>query len=146
MGEGQLSPDGGSRHSSTPEVVDRIIAVAAEDVARLRFLSDLAHEVRTPLAIIAGYLALAREGAIPTTEALSVVEIRTAELLTAVEGVLRRAEDQLRERGAMEPGTVDAVTHARRVHELGDHLIRRATRLQEQRRSKRRGSGEKSSA
>lgn len=144
LGEGD--PDSSSGQSTTPETVDRIIAAASEDLERLRFLSDLAHEVRTPLAIIAGYLALAREGAIPSTEALSVVEIRTAELLAAVEKVLQGAEEELVARGAFEEKSIDAVAHARRLHQLSDRLIRNAASLQEQRRKKRRQPEEKSSA
>jgi two-component system sensor histidine kinase BaeS len=59
----QLQRDGGDEISRLTDDVNRLSAALAEhETSRKRWMSDIAHELRTPLAIISGELEAMRDG------------------------------------------------------------------------------------
>jgi signal transduction histidine kinase len=73
-----------------------VAAAARGDRARLRFLLELSHELRTPAGIISGYLNLAREGAIPLDQAVEVAGAQAENLVALIDALLEVAEENLR--------------------------------------------------
>jgi two-component system OmpR family sensor kinase len=52
--------------------IEQSFAVREENEAKMRrFIADASHELRTPLAAVGGYAELFRQGALPTTEAVT---------------------------------------------------------------------------
>lgn len=76
-----------------------VMAFARGDRVRLEFLLELGHELRTPAGIVAGYLALARQGEMPLEEAVEVAAAKADELCALLDALLRLAQEQLAERG-----------------------------------------------
>lgn len=70
--------------------------LADVDAARRRFFTDVSHELRTPLTVVLGEcdLALRREMAEPTREALCTIRVRTQRLHRKVEDLLRVARSE----------------------------------------------------
>jgi len=59
------------------ELADAYQKLAEQDLARREFLTNLAHEVRTPLMIASGYLHAMNNGMIPTEQLATIVETVT---------------------------------------------------------------------
>jgi signal transduction histidine kinase len=75
-----------------------VAAAARGDRARLHFLLEISHELRTPAGIIAGYLGLARQGALPLDEAVEVAAVQAENLVALIDALLSVAEESLRSR------------------------------------------------
>lgn len=74
-------------------------ALAATERRRLELIGDVAHELRTPLAVLEGYLEGLLDGVVPPTE-------RTWAKLHAEAGRLRRLVDDLQELSRAEAGQI----------------------------------------
>lgn len=95
--------------SPSHEALQRL--AAAEEMARARknLLGIVAHELRTPLAVLSGYVSMLEDGAMgpapgPWQRPLQVLGEKTRHLSTIVDDLLSLAR---LEGGAMEPAPVD---------------------------------------
>jgi signal transduction histidine kinase len=67
----------------------------SSDLARSRFLADVAHELRTPAALVAGYISMLREGSVQPEEALPLLEAQALKLCAIIDDMLRLADTRL---------------------------------------------------
>lgn len=114
----RLPREGPREMRDLAESIERMAATLAEQrAARDRFIRDAAHELRTPLANLQGYLEALRDGVIQPDEAQfdSLLE-ETTRLVR-----LARSLDTLAEGDAgvtLRPQRIDLVAHARSAIEL----------------------------
>ncbi len=94
--------------SGADERTGGVISAARTDRARLTFLLELSHELRTPAGVIAGYLALARQGEMRLEDAVDIAATKADELCALLDALLRLGQEQLDQRG----GWRDRVTAA----------------------------------
>ena len=76
--------------------IEKSFAVREQNEARMRqFIADASHELRTPLAAVGGYAELYRQGALPTSEAvtgaMSRIESESQRMSGLVEDLLTLA-------------------------------------------------------
>lgn len=77
--------------------ISRLLAIAQESSSRMtQFLNMAAHELRTPLSVVTGYLSLLRDGSLGAApmgwdDPLRILEQKSGELNTIVEDLLAAA-------------------------------------------------------
>ena len=97
---------------------DMAAALESAELRRRQLLNDVAHELRTPLATIEGYLEGVRDGVVPATpETWSVLETESARLRRLVDDLQKvsRAEERqldLRIRPVSPTAIVEGAVHA----------------------------------
>ena len=98
---------------------DMATSLESGELRRRRLLSDLAHELRTPLATIEGYLEGLRDGVIPASDEIWAV-------LETESGRLRRLVDDLQEVSRAEERQLDLRIGPVSPAELVDAAVRAA--------------------
>ncbi len=122
--ETRLPREGPSEMRDLAESIDRMaVALAEQRAIRDRFIRDAAHELRTPLSNLQGYLEAMRDGVLPADRAQydSLLE-ETARLVR-----LARSLDTLAEGDAgvrLRPERIDLVAHVRSAIDLVEPRLR----------------------
>ena len=111
-----------AKRPSPTQRVRAVLDPALGSRARLDFLLALSHELRTPVGVIVGYSSLARQGEVPTEEALDVIEHQATELAALLELTLTAANAALDEGEAWDERVRDALANSIQLKESIDSL------------------------
>lgn len=92
-----------------------VVGTARGDRARLDFLLELGHDLRTPVGVIAGYLEMAHQGEITAQAAVDATYGKAKELCALVDTLLALSEAELKTREGWRQRITDAHAQSDRL-------------------------------